>query len=197
MLDAMTPRRLTLDGRIVTDTEVMSLAPGTLSSMPAHMAGLFAFLHQWFDSSPTITVTTSGSTGSPKVMQADKRRMAASAVRTCDFLGLTEGQTALLAMDLRYIGAKMMVVRAIVRGLDLTVVPATGNPMKEVGRHIDFASFVPMQLYNMLRDDGQRAKLADTGNIIVGGGAVSTELESLAAALPGRVYSTYGMTETL
>ena len=197
MLDAMTPRRLTLDGRIVTDTEVMSLALGTLSSMPAHMAGLFAFLHQWFDDAPTIAVTTSGSTGSPKVMQADKRRMAASAVRTCDFLGLTEGQTALLAMDLRYIGAKMMVVRAIVRGLDLTVVPATGNPMKEVGRHIDFASFVPMQLYNMLRDDGQRAKLADTGNIIVGGGAVSTELESLAAALPGRVYSTYGMTETL
>ena len=70
------------------------------------------FLAEWHSGSPTVLVHTSGSTGKPKPMYVEKRRMEASARITCRFLGLKEGDTALLCMSLDYIAGKMMVVRA-------------------------------------------------------------------------------------
>ena len=66
------------------------------------------FLAEWHNDSPTILVHTSGSTGKPKPMLVEKRRMEASARITCQFLGLKEGDTALLCMPLDYIAGKMM-----------------------------------------------------------------------------------------
>ena len=71
------------------------------------------FLAEWHNDSPTVLVHTSGSTGEPKPMWVEKRRMEASARMTCDFLGLKEGGTALLCMSLDYIAGKMMVVRSL------------------------------------------------------------------------------------
>ena len=87
------------------------------------------FLSEWNNDSPFIEVKTSGSTGEPKRMLVEKRRMLASARITCDFLGLRPGDTALLCMSLDYIAGKMMVVRALERGLTLTTIPPTGHPL--------------------------------------------------------------------
>ena len=87
------------------------------------------FLEEWNNSSPYIHVQTSGSTGIPKPMLVEKRRMLNSARITCDFLGLHEGDTALLCMSLDYIAGKMMVVRTIERGLKLIVQEPNGHPM--------------------------------------------------------------------
>ena len=70
------------------------------------------FLAEWLNEDPCVKVQTSGSTGDPKPMLVEKRRMRASARITCDFLGLKPGDTALLCMLLDYIAGKMMVVRA-------------------------------------------------------------------------------------
>ena len=87
------------------------------------------FLSEWNNDSPFIEVKTSGSTGEPKRMLVEKRRMLASARITCDFLGLRPGDTALLCMSLDYIAGKMMVVRALERHLTLTTIPPTGHPL--------------------------------------------------------------------
>ena len=87
------------------------------------MMSLEEFLSEWNNDSPFIEVKTSGSTGEPKRMLVEKRRMLASARITCDFLGLRPGDTALLCMSLDYIAGKMMVVRALERHLTLTTVP--------------------------------------------------------------------------
>ena len=87
------------------------------------------FLAEWRNESPYVRVQTSGSTGDPKPMLVEKRRMLASARRTNDFLGLREGDTALLCMSLDYIAGKMMVVRAIERGLRLISVEPSGHPL--------------------------------------------------------------------
>ena len=81
------------------------------------------FLAEWHNESPYVRVQTSGSTGDPKPMLVEKRRMLASARITCDFLGLKPGDTALLCMSLDYIAGKMMVVRALERDLRLISVP--------------------------------------------------------------------------
>lgn len=121
--------------------------------------------------------------------------MEASARITCDFLGLKEGDSALLCMSLDYIAGKMMVVRALTRGLKLTVVEPTGSP--SWNGDIDFAAMVPMQVYNLLQTHEGRERLMAVKHLIIGGGAVDEELASALASFPNAVWSTYGMTETL
>ena len=91
------------------------------------------FLEEWNNPSPYVHVQTSGSTGAPKPMLVEKQRMLNSARITCDFLGLREGDTALLCMSLDYIAGKMMVVRSIERGLKLITVEPSGHPLYHDG----------------------------------------------------------------
>ena len=160
------------------------------------------FLEEWNNASETVLVHTSGSTGEPKPMLVEKRRMLASARRTNDFLGLREGDTALLCMSLDYIAGKMMVVRAIERHLRLVVVEPSGHPLNN-GQWImdngqfDFAAMVPMQVYNSLQVPEEKETLKQIKHLIIGGGAVDEALAEELKTFPNNVWSTYGMTETL
>ncbi|HMM01731.1 MULTISPECIES: AMP-binding protein [unclassified Dysgonomonas] len=158
---------------------------------------LYLFLKEWFSRSPLIRVQTSGSTGIPKEMMVEKERMMRSAEFTCSFLGLKEGNKALLCMSLDYIAGKMMVVRALIAGLDLYPVTPSGNPLKDTKVTFDFAAMIPMQVYNSLESDKERKKLEKIKNLIIGGGAIDSRLEEKLKTHPNKIYSTYGMTETL
>ncbi len=172
------------------------------------------FIDEWNNDSPYVEVKTSGSTGEPKRMMVEKRRMMNSARITCDFLGLKPGDTALLCMSTDYIAGKMMVVRSIERGLQLISVPPTGHPLdikhltlnilgqaKRQSRakhcHIDFAAMVPMQVYNSLQVPEERERLMAIRHLIIGGGAIDDAMEAELRKFPNAVWSTYGMTETL
>ena len=56
---------------------------------------------------------------------------------------------------------------------------------------------VPLQVYNTLQVPEEKERLKQTDILIIGGGAVDAGLEADIQSLPGAVYSTYGMTETL
>ena len=164
------------------------------------------FLEGWNNASETVLVHTSGSTGEPKPMLVEKQRMVASARRTNDFLGLKKGDTALLCMSLDYIAGKMMVVRAIERGLQLVSVEPSGHPLSN--QHfsslishfsfpLDFAAMVPMQVFNSLQVPEERQRLMQVRHLIIGGGAIDEGLAAELKSFPNAVWSTYGMTETL
>lgn len=157
------------------------------------------FLAEWHNDSPFVRVKTSGSTGAPKPMMVEKRRMLNSARITCDFLGLREGDTALLCMSLDYIAGKMMVVRSIERNLKLLSVPPSGHPLATVNAPspLDFAAMVPMQVFNTLQIPEERARLMQVRHLIIGGGAIDEAMEAELRTFPHAVWSTYGMTETL
>ena len=154
---------------------------------------LSEFLTEWHNDRPTVLVHTSGSTGKPKPLLVEKRRMEASARITCQFLGLKEGDTALLCMPLDYIAGKMMVVRALTCGMRLVSVEPKGCP--EWDGPVDFAAMVPLQVWNLLQQAPER--LLQIRHLIIGGGAVNDELAVALKDLPNAVWSTYGMTETL
>lgn len=150
-----------------------------------------------------MTVKTSGSTGKPKTMLVEKERMLNSARITCDFLGLTAADTALLCMNLDYIGAKMMVVRSLERGMKLVTVPPSGHPYADLpaefqalGR-ITFAAMVPLQVYNALQVPEETEWLRSIDHLIIGGGAIDERVAQQLRTFPKHVWSTYGMTETL
>jgi len=154
------------------------------------------FLEEWNSPSPYVHVQTSGSTGAPKPMLVEKRRMLASARITCDFLGLKPGDTALLCLSLDYIAGKMMVVRALERHLNLIPVEPSGHPLEKV-EGSDFAAMVPMQVYNSLQVPAERERLQQIRHLIIGGGAIDDALAAELQSFPNAIWSTYGMTETL
>ena len=155
------------------------------------------FESEWKAPSPYLEVQTSGSTGTPKRMQVRKEQMIYSARMTLSYLGLWPGDKALLCLPLRYIAGKMMAVRAWVGGLDLLLREPSGHPLAEVTEPIRFAAMIPMQVYNSLQVEEERQRLAAIDILIIGGGPIDAALEQALQALPGRIYSTYGMTETL
>ncbi len=158
------------------------------------------FLAEWHNDSPTLLVHTSGSTGKPKPMWVEKRRMEASARMTLDFLGLCEGDTALLCLPLDYIAGKMMVVRSLVGHLRLLPMPPSGHPLSSTSHPlplITFAAMVPMQVYNSMQVPEEYERLRQIRHLIIGGGAIDERLERRLLDFPHAVWSTYGMTETL
>lgn len=150
------------------------------------------FLLDWFDSKPYIEMQTSGSTGTPKVIRVDKQAMVNSAMATGDFFDLRSGNRALQCLPVKYVAGKMMLIRAIILGLDLDYVAPSSHPMKDLDdQKYDFVAMVPMQAQNSLKE------LQNVRKLIVGGAQISASLEKELMKLPTEVYETYGMTETI
>ena len=158
---------------------------------------LTAFLNEWNNEERTVLVHTSGSTGTPKPMWVEKNRMLASARITCQFLGLKPGDKALLCLPLQYIAGKMMVVRALVQDMQLIPVAPSAHPLAGLDTTPDFAAMVPLQIYETMQHEQERALLRQIRQVLIGGGAVSDDLITAMRDFPNAIWSTYGMTETL
>lgn len=160
-------------------------------------SSLADFLAEWFNPLPVLKVQTSGSTGTPKELWVEKERMRNSARLTVDFLGLQTGDTALICMPLKYIGGKMVIVRALIAELDLIPVTPSGHPMATLETAPVFAAMTPMQVFNSIQIAEEKERLEQIHHLIIGGGAIDTELAEILKKFPHAVWSTYGMTETL
>ena len=190
-------QRLLLEGKEYTFEDISRLIAGGAEAHSPASWDLYLFLNEWFNDSPVIIVHTSGSTGTPKELIVRKDQMMQSARLTCEFLDLKKGETALLCMNLRYIGAMMVVVRSLVAGLNLIVRPASGHPLADIKEPLRFVAMVPLLVYNTLQVPEEKERLKQTDILIIGGGAIDEALEAEIKHLPTAVYSTYGMTETL
>jgi O-succinylbenzoic acid--CoA ligase len=149
------------------------------------------FLLDWFDSKPFIEMQTSGTTGAPKIISVSKQAMVESALATGDFFGLQPGNKALQCLPVKYVAGKMMLVRAMILGLDLEFVAPSSHPLELLEMDFDFVAMVPLQAQNSLTE------LKRVKKMIVGGAAVSKNLEKQLLKLPTQVFETYGMTETI
>lgn len=149
------------------------------------------FLLDWFDGKSYMEMHTSGSTGVPKIIRVDKQAMVNSALATGDFFELRAGNKALHCLPVKYVAGKMMLVRAMILGLDLEFVAPSSHPLRNVDGNFDFAAMVPLQAQNSLSDLHRIKKL------IVGGAKINSALENQLIKLPTQVFETYGMTETI
>ncbi len=149
------------------------------------------FLQEWLSNSSTIVVHTSGSTGTPKPITLEKEQMVNSANATGSFFNLKEGNTALLCLPAGYIAGKMMLVRALVLGLELDYVDPSSNPLVGIDKQYKFSAMVPMQVYNCIE------KLHFIDTLIIGGAVVSLDLKEKLKGVSTQLFETYGMTETI
>lgn len=149
------------------------------------------FLEDWYSEKLCVSVKTSGSTGVPKVFEVEKERMKASANMTCDFLGLNRSDKALLCLPVEYISGKMMLVRAMERGLRLLIKTPSINPLEDLDEEVDFCAMTPLQVEYSL------GKIDLIKKLIIGGAAVSESLKAKLKGAMSYIYETYGMSETL
>ena len=171
--------------------DLTHLAYAYIKEGEPHEKDLGLFLQDWLDINDYVFVQTSGSTGKPKKIKIYKQAMVNSAIATGDFFKLKPGDSVLHALPAKYIAGKMMLVRAMILGLDLSIIKPALELNIDTRKHYDFSAFIPMQLqYNL-------DKIENIKSIIVGGGRVSSLLRQLVSKLKTRIYETYGMTETV
>jgi O-succinylbenzoic acid--CoA ligase len=153
------------------------------------------FIKNWNDDSEFIFTNTSGSTGHPKQIKIQKNKMIESATMTCDYLSIQSGEKAVLCLSPTTIAGKLMIVRSIVKGLNLFVVDISSNPFENIDFQVDFIAMVPLQLEKTLELHSN--KLREVRNCIIGGGNISLSLKNHLVEKEITVYHTFGMTETI
>ena len=149
------------------------------------------FFLDWVKPTGTLEVKTSGSTGIPKKIRIKKEHMINSALATGKFFELPAGSTALMCLPANFIAGKMMLIRAMVLGWEIDLIPPSSNPLDRVLKTYDFCAMTPFQLDNSI------GRLHLIKKLIVGGGAVSSQLQKMVQGLNTEVYETFGMTETV
>lgn len=158
------------------------------------------FCKDWLNGKEFFELHTSGSTGTPKKIIITRHQMVASARLTIKKLSLSPGDAAFVCLDTAYVGGKMMLVRAFEGDMNMTIVSPCSNPLKNFNTdsRFDFTAMIPMQLKNSLGEDTAKVGILNRMKaIIIGGGAIDSQLEEALQVIKAPVYSTYGMTETV
>ncbi|WP_346883091.1 AMP-binding protein [uncultured Algibacter sp.] len=180
-----------LDNLSYNHKNLMEVAYSYVKEGLPYQQALGDFLLDWLDNKPYIFVKTSGSTGKPKHLKIDKQAMVNSALATGDFFNLKPGDKVLHCLPANFIAGKMMIVRAIILGLELDMVEPSALPRIDYDKDYAFCAFTPMQLKNFAK------YLENIKTVIVGGGRVSQAIINLIKDKKPNIYETYGMTETV
>lgn len=152
------------------------------------------FMEQWCDRRPYIIAHTSGSTGAPKEIKLLKSDMIMSARATNARFSICSHSHLHLALSPAYIAGKMMIVRALEAGCDLTYeAPSNHGLLSTDYGDIDLLAIVPSQCSQLLDNPIACKRLH---NVIIGGAAISHATEQALLSAPWNSYATYGMTET-
>ena len=177
---------------ITTDyKEIYNLDKAVLDEIDPEIHQLLSF---WESDKNKITVHTSGSTGTPKKINIYKNQMIASAKNTLGYFDIKDNSTFLNCLPMKYIGGKMMLIRAILSKSRMVLCKPSVNPINQLDTEIDFIALTPLQLNYLLEKKHifKKIKLA-----IIGGGLVSENLISKIQNLTTNCFQTYGMTETI
>lgn len=187
---------LRINGEVLNHSELLLKEKNASSDWEREIYHFAAWLTEKEDT--RITFKTSGSTGTPNIIEFSKKEVLESAMRTIKFFNLHANQRFLLCLPAAFVAGRMMIARAWACGADLYIVAPSTLPLNAISPDvkIHFAAFTPPQLEKALSSNEQ-FKLSNIDTIIIGGGIVNNELKEKLLDLPNIIYQTYGMTETL
>lgn len=158
------------------------------------------FFNKWDSGDESFTLTTSGTTGTPKNWELHRNALVWSAESTKN-TWLTQQNS--LAQDcflpVNKAGGFMQLVRSKVWNAPINIYSASANPLLEQDPTNPITSFTPMQLANILSHKESMQKLKSYAVILIGGQAITADLESklLDVCSPkALLIHTFGSTET-
>lgn len=180
-----------LNNRHFSHQELKEVAYSYVKEGKPYEQAVGDFLIDWSDDKSFIMVKTSGSTGTPKTIKLDKQTMVNSAIATGDFFKLQPGNRALHCLPANFIAGKMMLVRAMILGLEIDIVEPTAQPVFDYEVPYDFCAMIPIQLSKT------HTYINNIKLLITGGAVVSAKLKESIQTIETRIFETYGMTETV
>ncbi|MFS4491558.1 AMP-binding protein [Maribacter sp. 2308TA10-17] len=180
-----------LNGVSYSKSELKDLGYDLVKEGSLYETAIGEFLSEWLDDKSFVEVQTSGSTGKPKTIVLQKQQMVNSAQATGSYFNLKSSNSALLCLPAEYIAGKMMLVRAMILGLELDYVEPSSSPLLKVSKNYDFAAMVPLQLENSIK------QIERIRTLIIGGAAISNSLKDKLQTQSTKIFETYGMTETI
>lgn len=136
-----------------------------------------------------LVLHTSGTTGQPKRVRLPWERCARAAASVVAHLDLHADESWLVSLPLDHVGGAALVLRACLAGTPLVFAPLDVLG----GGAVQAASLVPTQLHRLVRAGADlRGR-----RLVLGGAPLPPALAAAATAAGARVWSTYGMTETM
>jgi o-succinylbenzoate---CoA ligase len=180
------------------EVELEEIVSGAEKARSDFEESTFSFIRSWLSGEMEFRQNTSGSTGLPKTISLHREQLITSANLTEEALQLRKGFHALVCLDTRYIAGKMMLVRSFVTGMRIIAVSPSANPLADVdsNQKIDFASFVPYQVQEIISSD-KAFRLNAIQTAIIGGAALDLVTKDGLQLFSCQFYATYGMTETV
>jgi O-succinylbenzoic acid--CoA ligase len=161
--------------------------------LPPWEKKIMNFIVDFLDPADHIVQESSGTTGMSKEIRLSKSSMIHSALQTAKKFRLEKKHTALLCLPTDYIAGKMMIVRALVTGMDLIWIEPSACPAVHGSKAFDLCAMVPLQVYNLI---GKGKSFSCIKNLLIGGSELSPELENHLKKVPAHIYETFGMAET-
>lgn len=180
-----------LNSDFFTQESLLQYAAEIKHHADLHLQLLGDFLESWFSNADFIEMTTSGTTGVPKIIKLQKEAMINSALATGIHFEVLEKTIALHCLPIQYIAGKMMMVRALVLGWSIDYVKPSSAPMVGIDKRYNFGAMVPLQIENSINEIDQFDK------IIIGGAKLNNALRSKLMHSSCLLFETYGMTETI
>jgi O-succinylbenzoic acid--CoA ligase len=186
-----------LDGTSFTRDQLLECCrrEAVKAEYPPWKTEVLEFVRLFLDPSlGEISQKTSGTTGDPGTHLLKRESLVQSASRTLDFFKLSPGDSALHCLPMRYVAGKLMVVRALVGGLNLVLTEPSGRPLRDLKEPVTFAAMVPLQIHESLLHGDDFGRISQ---LIIGGGKLSySSVRQLAKQEQCAIYESFGMTET-
>ena len=157
---------------------------------------LITLMEAWYDNNVTeLEFMTSGSTGEARIVRHSKSAIRKSAELTQKYFKYSEGDLTVLCLPINFVAGKMMLLRAVISGLDIILKPIQSVVLNSVYDRIGFLAITPHQLYQSYQKDSQSFR--NVSILLLGGSGLSQKHEEVIEALQLPVYIGYGMTESL
>ena len=156
-------------------------------------------LRRWYASSEFV-FHSSGSTGTPKEFRFSAKQVEWSATSSIRAMHLNFSDHFLLAMDARFVGAALLVIRAALLDAHLSLIPLEAAISKQIPIDHKFTqvSLVPFQLDKSFEEDPEAAtKFKRFSCLLLGGAALDESLIRKLRHEKLNCLHSYGMTETL
>ncbi|WP_417360136.1 AMP-binding protein [Galbibacter sp.] len=183
--------RFKLNGSYYDREDLMEVAYSYIKEGEPYEQSIGDFLMDWLNEKPFMYVRTSGSTGQAKQIRIHKQAMVNSAITSGDFFKINVGDNALHCLPAAFIAGKMMLVRAMILGLEIDLVEPNLTPLTGLSKTYDFSAMIPLQVENSLD------KLDQVRKLIVGGAPIDSTLIDSLQDKSTEIFETYGMTETV
>jgi O-succinylbenzoic acid--CoA ligase len=140
-----------------------------------------------------LVVHTSGTAGTPKLVQFDRAAIDAAVASSALALEATPHDPWLCCLPLSHVGGMLVLLRGVLLGAPVSVHPSFDPELVGAEREAAFVSLVPTMLGRLL-DAG--VDLEPFRALLVGGAHLSPDLRERAERAGARVIETYGLTES-